>query len=82
MQIVTLAPLTKRGKQLVKQHGDRWEVINKRDTVIFSELPGPFLLVQPITEERAPANDIRSARKESASRWVNQYADENFKVMP
>lgn len=82
MRIVTLIPLTKRGKQLVKQHGDRWMVMEKRDHVLFNTDPGPWLLCLPITEEQAPASNMRAARIESASRWVHEHNDENFKVAP
>lgn len=82
MRIVSLLPLTKRAKQIVKQHGERWEVVLRWDAVQFSNKPGPWLMVQPLTEERAPANDVRSARLETASRWVHEFNDENFKVAP
>jgi hypothetical protein len=82
VRVVSLLPLTKRAKQLVKQHGDRWEVVKKQARVLFSDAAGPWLLVQPLTEERAPANDVRSARMETASRWVHEFNDENFKVAP
>lgn len=82
MRIVSLLPLTKRAKQLVKQHGERWEVVKKQDRVLFSEAAGPWLLVQPLTEERAPAMDVRSARIETASRWVHEFYDPNFKIAP
>lgn len=82
MQALTLIPLTKRAKQIVKQHGERWEVVNKRDRVLFSDKDGPWLYVQPLTEERAPADNARAARIESAARWVHAFNDENFKVAP
>lgn len=82
MRIISLIPLSKRAKQLVKQHGDRWEVVKRQDTVLFSDKAGPWLLVQPLTEERAPAMDMRSARLETASRWVHEFYDHNFKVAP
>lgn len=82
MRVVSLLPLTKRAKQIVKQHGERWEVVKREARVLFSDLAGPWLLVQPLTEERAPATDARSARLESASRWVHEFNDENFKVAP
>lgn len=82
MRIVTLIPLDKRAKQIVKQHGERWEVTRLEKRVLFSDEPGPWLHVQPITEDRAPASDMRSARIESASRWVHEFNDENFKVAP
>lgn len=82
MRIVTLIPLSKRAKQLVKQHGDRWEVVRRQPRVLFSDAAGPWLMVQPLSEERAPASDMREARIETASRWLHEFNDENFKVAP
>jgi len=82
MRVVSLIPLTKRAKQIVKEHGERWEVVKRQDRVLFLNAPGPWLLVQPLTEERAPAHYVRAARVESASRWVHEFNDENFKVAP
>lgn len=82
MRVVSLIPLSKRGKQIVKQHGERWEVVRREESVLFTTAPGPFLLVQPLTEERAPAEDMRASRIESASRWVHEFSDEDFKVAP
>lgn len=82
MRVVSLLPLTKRARQIVKEHGDRWEVVKSQARVPFSPFAGPWILVQPLTEERAPANDVRAARVESASRWLHEFNDENFKVAP
>lgn len=82
MIVISLLPQTKRAKQIVKQHGERWEVIKKQDTVLFSSSKGPWLYIQPLSEERAPASDARSARMESASRWVHEFYDEDFKIAP
>jgi hypothetical protein len=82
MRVVSLLPQTKRAKQLIKQHGERWEVVYGRERVSFDTRPGPWLLVQPLSEERAPATNAREARLETASRWVHEFYDENFKVAP
>lgn len=82
MRVVTLIPLSKRAKQIVKQHGERWEVIRQQMTVLFTDEPGPWSFMQPLSEERAPANDVRSAREDSASRWIHEYRDSDFKVTP
>jgi hypothetical protein len=82
MRIVTLIPLTKRAKQIIRQHGERWEVVRRQPYVLFAAEHGPWLLVQPLTEERAPANDVRAARVDSASRWVREFDDVDFKVAP
>lgn len=82
MRIISLIPLTKKGKQLIKTHGDRWEVVEVRQQVIFDDRHGPWLLVQPLSEERAPASNMRSSRIETASRWIHEHDDINFKVAP
>lgn len=82
MRIVSLIPLSNRARQIVKQHGERWEVVRREVNVLFTTSPGPFLLVQPLTEERAPADDVRASRIETASRWVHEFTDEDFKVAP
>jgi len=82
VRVITLIPLTKRAKQIVAQHGERWEVVRRQQTVLFSIEHGPWLMVQPLSEERAPANDLITARVESASRWVHEFSDEQFKVAP
>lgn len=82
MRIITLIPLNKRAKQIVKEHGERWEVVKRQARVLFSDTAGPWLLVQPLSEDRAPANDVRSARLETASRWVHEFNGDDFKVAP
>lgn len=81
MKVYTLAGLTKRGKQLIKQHGERWECLGSRQRVLFSDKQGPWLLMVPVDENRV-ARTVREAREESASRWVHSLTDDNFKVMP
>lgn len=83
MRIITLIPLSKRAKQLVKQHGERWEVARLEMSVLFAgDEPGPWLYAHPLTEERAPAGDMRAAREDSAARWVHEFNDNDFKVAP
>lgn len=82
MRIVSLLPLTKRAKQIVKQHGDRWEVVRRQPHVLFSAEYGPWLYVQPLAEDRAPAANARAARLDSAARWVHEFRDAEFKVAP
>lgn len=82
IRIITLIPLSKRAKQIIKQHGDRWLVLEKRDRILFDERDGPWLLVIPITEDQAPAMNAREARNESQSRWVHEHYDFEFKTAP
>lgn len=82
MRVISLIPLNKEAKKTVKQHGDRWEVVKRQQRVMFSDADGPWLYLQPLSEERAPAHDVRSARLDSAARWVHEFYDTNFKVAP
>lgn len=82
MRVITLIPQTKRAKQIVKQHGDRWEVIQSRKLVLFSDGNGPWLFVQPLTEERGIPKTVAEAKTESATRWVHEHFDSEFKVSP
>lgn len=82
MRIISLIPKTKKAKQLIKSHGHRWEVVEARSTVLFDTRNGPWILIQPLTEERAPADGMRAARIESASRWIHEHSDANFQVAP
>lgn len=82
MRIISLLPTSKRGKQIVKQHGQRWEVVESRQRVLFDNRNGPWLLILPLTEERALPKTVAEAKSESASRWVHEFNDENFKVAP
>lgn len=81
MIIYTLAGLSKRGKQIIKQYGNRWECVKSLDTVLFSDKRGPWLLLEPLGELRV-ATTVREAREETASRWVHSLTDDDFKVMP
>lgn len=81
MKIYTLAGLSKRGKQVVKEHGERWECLQQREKVLFSDKKGPWLYVEPLGELRVATN-VREARKKTAGRWIHALTDENFKVMP
>ena len=82
MRVISLIPKNKEAKKLIKIHGDRWEVIEARSQVAFDGRRGPWILIQPLTEERAPADNIRASRIESASRWVHEHNDVNFQIAP
>lgn len=74
----TLTPKTLRAKTRVaslrQQHpewdGKSWRLMALRDTVLFKNDAGPWLLVTPWTD----GHDDR------ADRWVHLHRDENFDV--
>lgn len=82
MRIITLLPKTKRAKQIISQNGPRWEVVGLRPRVLFSDEPGPWLYVMPLTEERGLPTTVAQAKVQSATRWVHEFHDDNFKVAP
>lgn len=81
MKIYTLSGVSKRGKQIIKQHGERWECINSLDAVLFSQEKGPWLFIEPIGALRI-ANTVKESKEEPSSRWVHSLFDKDFKVMP
>lgn len=81
MRIVTLIPLDKRAKQMVRQHGNRWEVLQMVEKVLFSTDAGPWMHVSPIDEKRIHES-VRDTREDTASRWVHAHFDKQFKVAP
>lgn len=66
---VTLRGLTAKGKQRVKQWGERWVILKKKDKVSFSDLNGDWLFVQAVGDT-----------SDSSSRWVNLTSDKDFEV--
>lgn len=52
--------------------GEAWRVIDKRESVGFSQKCGPWLLVVPAGR---PPEDM-------AARWVHGLLDSKFKVIP
>lgn len=50
MAIVTLAPRTSRGRELLKEHGPRWELMWESDHAIAFDGPGMF--IQSIVDDR------------------------------
>lgn len=45
MRTLQVTPRTKRGKQLIKAHGDVWHVVRTRDSVAcFDGRPGMFVV--------------------------------------
>lgn len=70
--MLTLVGISETGKKRVKERGAGWRVIDKRDSVQFSTLRGPWLLIVP---EGSSPDDL-------AARWIHGLSDADFKVMP
>lgn len=81
MYVVTLIPKDKRAKQIIQNHGNRWEVVKQLSKVLFDDKPGPWFLVVPLGEQRV-ATSIKEAQINSASRWVHALFDHRFIIAP
>ena len=72
-QEVTLVPLTRKGKNRIREHGERWKVEGIRDRVGFSPRPGPWILVVAI-------DDPNPFGGQPTFRWIKESDDENFEI--
>lgn len=70
MKTVTLSPVTKKGSNILDNHGEVWEVFKQKDQVVFSQMHGPWLLISPVGSTTA----VKDAR------WVHLIYDKNFIV--
>ena len=67
MTNVRLEGRSKKGKQLVKECGEDWDVKEIRQTILFDDLPGPWLLA--------------SSKDGTKVRWVHKYYDLHLGVV-
>ena len=70
MRLAKLTSRTKKGKQIIRQHGDKWEIIKISSIVNFDKAMGPWLFITPMGESDKSYN----------SRWINKNSDKNFNV--
>jgi len=69
---IHLKGLTQKGKNRVREHGDRWTVLAETDHVLFSpDTQGPWLFIAPPGQNQ---ND-------KASRWIRAAGDSDFFVI-
>ncbi len=69
---VQLKGISQKGKNRVREHGDRWVVLAETDRVLFkpNEL-GPWLFIAPVGQ----------GQNDKASRWVRSLHDLDFTVI-
>lgn len=60
---------TQKGKNRIRENGAEWILIRAKDRVIFSNKPGPWWLIEPITNHR------------ENSRWVHSTDDIDFEIV-
>ena len=69
---IQLKGISQKGKNRVREHGDRWTVLAETDRVLFApNNQGPWLFIAP----------RGLGQNDKASRWVRATADENFVVI-
>ena len=69
---IQLKGISSKGKNRVREHGDRWRVLAETDRVLFApNEPGPWLFVAPPGQ----------GQNDKASRWVRAAGDINFVVV-
>jgi len=74
-KIVKLSGTTQKGKNRVREHGDRWTVLAETDRVLFApSTPGPWLFVTPNPAGPGLGQD------DKASRWIRANGDTDFAV--
>jgi len=69
MSQIKLKHVSKKGKQLIKRHGDSWQVIRSQTYVQFSAMRGEWVLIQPT-----------SSTDTKHSRWIHTTNDINFSI--
>ena len=69
---IQLKGLTQKGKNRVREHGDRWTVLAETERVLFApSAQGPWLFVAP---QGLGQND-------KASRWIRASGDPDFSMV-
>jgi len=71
-KIVQLKGISQKGKNRVRDHGDRWTVLAETDKVLFApSTSGPWLFLAP----------LGLGQDDKASRWVRASGDTDFNVI-
>lgn len=65
--ILRLKGKTQKGKNRVRELGNEWELVERRDSVLFSQEKGPWLLVVPVSNPEKP-------------RWIHENNDVDFEI--
>ena len=66
---IILKGITQKGKNRVREQGTEWIILKIEHRVLFSQEPGPWWLIRPITGF------------ETASRWIRNMVDKDFEVV-
>jgi len=76
-QQIRLIGTSQKGKNRIREHGDRWTVIAETDRILFDpSKAGPWIFVTPKVAGPGLGQD------DKASRWIHASSDFDFRVMP
>ena len=71
-KIIQLKGISNKGKNRVRDHGDRWTVLAETETVLFAPgQKGPWLFIAPVGQ----------GQNDKASRWIKVTGDLDFVVV-
>lgn len=71
-KLIQLKGISQKGKNRVREHGDRWTVLAETDRVLFAPgVTGPWLFIAPQGQ----------GQNDKASRWVRATGDSDFVVI-
>ena len=68
---IQLRGISQKGKNRVRELGDRWTVFAETDKVLFNPTKGDWLFVSPVGQDQ----------NSKASRWVRANDDVDFNVI-
>ncbi len=69
---IQLSGLSQKGKNRIREHGDRWIVLAETERVLFSPgVVGPWLFIAP------PGK----GQDDKASRWIRANGDTDFSMV-
>ena len=70
---IVLKAHTARGKQILKEFGDKWVVTNERSVVQFAQKVGGWILISPNIENK---DEVWRGQ-----RWINRNDDKHFTIV-
>lgn len=69
---IQLKGISQKGKNRVRDHGERWTVLAETDRVLFApNNPGPWLFIAPHGQ----------GQNDKASRWIRANGDSDFTMV-
>lgn len=66
--MMILVGKTQKGKNRIRENGEKWDLLRTADTVLFDTRPGPWGFVQP-------------RRNQENARWIHLSQDTDFDIV-